>query len=80
MKKSITFLTILKHLITTDDITTILKQYDYVDTARKFTVLSLLDFFAIASANQWKSFRHGADVVTSYGLSSCDYSTASKKA
>lgn len=80
MKKSITFLTILKHLITADDIATILKQYDYVDTARKFTVSSLLDFFMIASASQWKSFRHGSDVVTSDGLYFCDYSTVSKKA
>lgn len=80
MKKAITFLTILKHLITEDDIRTILKQYGYVDITRKFTVSSLLDFFAIASVNQWKSFRTGGDIATSYGLCSCDYSTASKKA
>jgi len=58
---------------------TILKQYDYIDTARKCTVSLLLVFFAIASANQWKSFRHEADLVTSYGLLPCDYSTVSKK-
>jgi len=80
MKKSITFLTILKQLITADDIASILKQYDYLDIARKFTVSSLLDFFAIASVNQWKSFRTGGDIATSYGLSSCDYSTVAKKA
>ena len=79
MRKSITFLTILKQLITADDITTILKKFDYIDTARKFTVSSLLDFYMIASANQWKSFRHGSDVISA-GLKPCNYSTVSKKA
>lgn len=80
MKKSTIFLTIMKHLITSDDLERILKEYAYVDTARKFTVSALLDFLAIASINQWKSFRHGADVAHSHGLASCDYSTVSKKA
>lgn len=80
MKKCTTFLSILKQLITEEDITTIIKQHNYIDTARKFTVLSLLEFFATASTNEWKSFRHGADIAKQHGLISADYSTISKKA
>lgn len=40
----------------------------------------MLDFFTNSAVNEWKSFRHGADVAPDFGLPSIDYSTISKKA
>jgi len=59
-KNSITFLTILKQLITDEDIDNVLTKHEYIDIARKFAVSALLNFLTSAAVNEWKSFRHGA--------------------
>jgi len=69
------FQTIFKQFITEQDICNVLQQYNYVDTARKFKVNDLVDFFASSAILRWKSFRHGCDV-----LESVNFSTVSKKA
>jgi len=79
IKQSTIFLNIFKQLITDQDIDKLLKKHEYIDVARKFTVSALLDFFTNAAVNEWKSFRHGADVAPDFGLPSIDYSTISKK-
>ncbi|WP_169558407.1 hypothetical protein [Propionispira raffinosivorans] len=66
--------TLFKQFITEQDICNVLQQYNYVDTARKFKVNDLVDFFASSAILRWKSFRHGCDV-----LESVNFSTVSKK-
>jgi hypothetical protein len=80
MKKSTTLLSLLEHLISNEDIQTLLDRHKYKDTAREFTVSMLLRFLVMAAANEWKAFRHGADVSQAYDLQVFHYSTFSKKA
>ncbi|MGL5513882.1 MAG: IS4 family transposase, partial [Sporomusa sp.] len=70
----------LKQLVTDEEIKEILHRHEYEDVARRFTVTALLHFLVTAALQQWKSFRHGADVGEGHGLSGCHYSTVSKKA
>jgi hypothetical protein len=69
------FQIIFKQFITGQDICNLLQQYNYVDTARKFRVNDLVDFFASSTILRWKSFRHGCDI-----LESVNFTTVSKKA
>nr|WP_236693053.1 IS4 family transposase [Aneurinibacillus tyrosinisolvens] len=80
MKKSITLLHVLEHLITKEDVQEILQDHEYKDTARKLSVPILLRFLVMAATHEWKSFRHAADVATAHGLPSVHYSSLSKKA
>ncbi|MEZ2661361.1 transposase [Aneurinibacillus aneurinilyticus] len=80
MEQSTTLLTILESLISEEDIQAIIDKHKYQEVARKFTVKALVHMFVMAAANEWKSFRHSADVATSYGLPAVNYSTFSKKA
>ena len=75
MKNSNTFLHIFKQLISENDINLICERHQYIDKARKFSVFNLINFFSLASLNQWKSFRHSCNVQDSF-----HYSTVSKKA
>jgi len=58
----------------------LLTKHEYIVIARKFTVSALLNFLTSAAVNEWKIFRHGADVASNFGLIASDYSTISKKA
>ncbi|MCP1359340.1 hypothetical protein [Aneurinibacillus migulanus] len=70
MKKSITLLHVLEHLVTEEDIQEILQAHGYKDTARKLSVSLLLRFLVMAATHEWKSFRYATDVATAYGLPS----------
>ncbi|WP_243292305.1 IS4 family transposase [Bacillus sp. FJAT-47783] len=80
MKKNTTLPNLLQKIISEDELKMIVKAVGYKDTARKFDVQTLIEYLVTASANEWKSFRHGADVDPTYGLAQADYSTFSKKA
>ncbi|WP_243291291.1 hypothetical protein [Bacillus sp. FJAT-47783] len=80
MKKNTTLPNLLQKIISEDELKMIVKAVGYKDTARKFDVQTLIEYLVTASANEWKSFRHGADVAPTYGLAQADYSTFSKKA
>ena len=80
IRQHTTFLTILKQLVTEEEIKEILRRHEYEEVARRFTVTALLHFLVTAALQQWKSFRHGADVGEGHGLFGCHYSTVSKKA
>ena len=56
----------------------ILAEFNYVDTARKCTVSTLLSYLISAATNEWKSLRHAADVGPSSGLVSVDHSSLSE--
>jgi hypothetical protein len=45
----------------------------YIDIAGKFTVYALLNFLTSAAVNEWKSFRHGADVAWTHRQSLFNY-------
>lgn len=49
-----------------------MKQHNSLDTARKFMIFSLLEFFTAISIHKWKAF--------AMEQTSRDYSTISKKA
>jgi len=52
----------------------------YKDTARKFTIYDLLQYFIGASVGQWESFRKAERAATDFNLERVDHSTFSKKA
>ncbi|MGG0811290.1 hypothetical protein ABE142_01285 [Paenibacillus alvei] len=47
---------------------------------RKFTVYTLLQYWAQAAFEQWDGYRDGADLAVTCGLTQANYSTFSKKA
>ncbi|MCM3288701.1 IS4 family transposase [Paenibacillus sp. MER 180] len=52
----------------------------YHETARKFSVYTLLQYWTQAAFEQWNGFRDGANRAITCGLTQVDYSTFSKKA
>nr|MCC3377696.1 IS4 family transposase [Cohnella sp. REN36] len=80
MKKSTTLLDLLKHLVSEEDVQTIVASHGYQDVGRKLPINTLLQFLVMAATHEWKSLRHAADVGQAYGLPSVHYSTLSKKA
>lgn len=42
--------------------------FGYKDTARKLDVLTLINYLVCVSVNEFKSYRHCADVGVQYGL------------
>jgi len=55
-----------------------LKEFGYVETARKCAVPILISYLIGAAKNEWKSLRHAADVGPSNGLVSVNHSSLSK--
>ncbi|MDR0271372.1 transposase, partial [Paenibacillus sp.] len=80
MKKSTTFQTLIQSVLTESEIQTLAQSLNYDDTARKFTVHTLLLYWVQAAFEQWNGYREGADRAPSCGLPEVDYSTFSKKA
>ncbi|RSK42568.1 IS4 family transposase [Bacillus canaveralius] len=80
MIKNTTFPNLVQKIILEDEMETIKKAIGYHDTARKLTIFHLVQYLVTAAANEWKSFRHSADVGENYDLPSVDHSTLSKKA
>jgi hypothetical protein len=81
MEQTNTFLKLIQQLICPEEIDQILQEVNYVDTARKFTVLELLHFWLFASCKEWKSFRDGEEQIKCYPQRAhVDHSTIAKKA
>jgi hypothetical protein len=80
MKKSTMFQTFLQSVLTQEEVEQVIELVGYKETARKFTVYVLLQYWAQAAFGQWDSFRDGADRAVGCGLPNVDYSTFSKKA
>jgi hypothetical protein len=80
MKKSTTFTNLVQTLLKEDDVKQILRELNFEDTARKFTVHQLLLFFMNAALGQWDSYRSGVGKAESCGLPPVCYSTFSSKA
>lgn len=79
MAKNTTIFTLLQNFISPDEITEILAEVGFEDTARKCNVPTLLNYLIGAAAFEWKSLRYTADVATEKGLIPIDYSTLSKR-
>jgi hypothetical protein len=80
MKKSPTFQNLIQSVLTKEEAQSLIESIDYQDSARKFTVHTLLKYWAQAAFEQWDGYRDGADRAPASGLAEVDYSTFSKKA
>ena len=80
MKNFTPFQTFLQAVLTKEEIEPLIELVGYKDTARKFTVYALLQYWTQAAFEQWDGFREGADRAVASGLPKADYSTFAKKA
>ncbi|MFT8320722.1 MAG: IS4 family transposase [Bacillus sp. (in: firmicutes)] len=80
MKKNTIFPNLLQKIVLEEELTSIQTAIGYIDTARKLDMLTLIKYLVCASMNEFKSYRHCADVGVQYGLPQIDHSTLSKKA
>ena len=80
MSKHTTLPNLMQKIVSDEDLQSIIEAVGYHDTSRTFTVRTLVDFFLLAALQEWKSFRHGADVAKMYGLPTFHYSMVSKEA
>lgn len=78
MNKNTTFQTLIQKFLSETELQAILKEFQYIETARKCTVFTLISYLVSSAANEWKSLRHAADVGASFGLVSVDHSSLSK--
>ena len=78
MNKNTTIFTLIQNFLSEAELQAILAEFNYVDTARKCTVSTLISYLIGAATNEWKSLRHAADVGPSKGLVSVDHSSLSK--
>ncbi|AWE06487.1 IS4 family transposase [Lysinibacillus sp. 2017] len=78
MNKHTTIFTLIQNFLSETELKAILVEFNYVETARKCTVSTLLKYLIGAATNEWKSLRHAADVGSSNGLVSVDHSLLSK--
>jgi len=80
MKKSTMFPALVQSVLTEEEVKPLIELVGYNDTARTFTVYTLLQYWTQAAFEQWNGFRDGADKAAACGLPKADYSTFSKKA
>lgn len=78
MNKHTTIFTLIQNFLSETELQSILVEFNYIETARKCTVSTLLKYLIGAATNEWKSLRHAADVGSSNGLVSIDHSSLSK--
>lgn len=78
MNKHNTIFTLTQNFLSEAEIQAVLAEFNYVDSARKCTVSTLISYLIGAATNEWKSSRHAADVGPSTGLVSVDHSSLSK--
>ncbi|MBO0588386.1 MULTISPECIES: IS4 family transposase [unclassified Sporosarcina] len=78
MNKNTTLQTLVQNFLSVDEIQAILKEFGYVETARKCTVSVLISYLVTAAVKEWKSLRYSADLGASVGLVSVDHSSLSK--
>ncbi|KGA95792.1 transposase, partial [Alkalihalobacillus alcalophilus ATCC 27647 = CGMCC 1.3604] len=80
MNKNTIFPNLLQKIVSEKELADIQLATGYKDTARKLDVLTLIKYLVCASMNEFKSYRHCADVGDQYGLPQINHSTLSKKA
>ena len=80
LNQSTTFPNLLQNLHIDDELKPFLKKIDYIDTARKLDVFTLLQYLTSASVHAWTGYRQSATEGASYGLPKVDHSALSKKA
>jgi len=80
MKNNNRVIEALQAQISEDEVKNICRKNKYIDTARKFTVYRLVEYFVAAAVGEWNSFRAAEINGASYKLIPIDYSTFSKKA
>ncbi|MBJ6360123.1 hypothetical protein ACFOQM_02170 [Paenibacillus sp. GCM10012307] len=80
MKKSITIPSILQSIRTPEEVALVIQSVGYVDTARKFTVYHLLQYWCAAASEEWSGYRSGTDHAARNGLPEVHYSCFSGKA
>jgi hypothetical protein len=80
MKKSTSLSNILQLVIPQEEVLHLLKELNYIDVARKFTVYDLFLFLGEAAFQQWDGYRDGEQRMALSGQRSVDHSTLSKKA
>ncbi|MCM3292090.1 hypothetical protein M3661_18360 [Paenibacillus sp. MER 180] len=80
MKKSTMFQSLLQSILFEEEVIHLAELVGYHETARKFTVYTLLQYWAQAAFEQWDGYRDGADRAVTCGLTRANYSTFSKKA
>ena len=68
MNKNTTIFTLIQNFLSETELQAILAEFNYVETARKCTVSTILKYLLGAATNEWKSLRHAADVGPSNGL------------
>jgi hypothetical protein len=78
LNKHNTIFTLIQNFLSEAELQAILAEFNYVDSARKCTVSTLISYLIGAATNEWKSLRHAADVGPSTGLVSVDHSSLSK--
>ena len=78
MNKHNTIFTLIQNFLSEAEIQVVLAEFNYVDSARKCTVSTLISYLIGAATNEWKSLRHAADVGPSTGLVSVDHSSTFK--
>ncbi|WP_342428226.1 hypothetical protein [Paenibacillus sp. FSL L8-0158] len=57
MKKSITIPSILQSILTPEEVALVVQAVGYVDTARKFTVYHLLQYWCAAASEEWSGLK-----------------------
>jgi hypothetical protein len=80
MKKSITITSTLQSILAPEEVQNVVKEVDYEDKARKFTVTHLLHYWCADALEQWNGYRSGVDHATRSGLPVVHYSCFSTKA
>jgi len=78
LNKHGTIFTLIQNFLSEAELQAILAEFNYVDSARKCTVSTLISYLIGAATNEWKSLRHAADVGPRAGLVSVDHSSLSK--
>ena len=68
MAKNTTIFTLLQNFISQEEISGILAEFGFEDTARKCDVPTLLNYLVGAATFEWKSLRYASDVATEKGL------------
>jgi hypothetical protein len=61
MKKDTILFDLLQCLIPEEEVKSIFESHGYKDTARKFGVFSLLQFWIAVALGEWKSFRESEE-------------------
>lgn len=78
MNKNTTSHTLIQKFLSEAKLQAILLEFNYTDTARKYTVSTVISYLISAATNEWKSLRHATDVGPSIGRISADHSSLSK--